>query len=125
MTGSGRAPAHRDVMTAAWFDALASDRLLVQVCADGHLSRPDVLACDVCERSDLDWVESSGRGVIVARAVDHSTSPPTRLVIVELAEGPWLFTRSEGASVAPGSAVTVRVVHSGEGESYPVVVAEA
>jgi len=122
--GTGRAPARRDQMTADWFDALASERLLVRACPEGHISRPDVLACDVCGGLDLTWVESNGRGVIVSRAVDHATNPPTSLVIVELAEGPWLFTRSEGADVAVGDVVTVRFVHALEGDSYPVVTAE-
>jgi uncharacterized OB-fold protein len=122
MSRPTRAPARRDEMTATWFDGLVSGRLLLQGCPHGHMSRPDVLACDVCGSFNLDWAESSGRGSIVSLAVDHSTSPSTCLVVVELAEGPWLFTRLEDGKVAPGDIVTVRMTQSGDGEPYPVVV---
>jgi uncharacterized OB-fold protein len=120
---SDRTPVRRDEMTAPWFDGLASGRLLLRACSLGHMNRPDLLACDVCGTHDLTWAESSSRGVIVSHAVDHSTRPSTRLVIVELAEGPWLVTRLEGAGdVSPGGAVVVRMVRPAEGEPYPVVV---
>jgi hypothetical protein len=45
------------------------------------------------------------------------------LVIVELAEGPWLFTRLEGTLVQRGEDVVVRYAGDGEGEAYPVVIA--
>jgi len=45
------------------------------------------------------------------------------LVIVELAEGPWLITRLEGTLVQRGEDVVVRYVGDGEGEAYPVVTA--
>ena len=122
MTGPARATARRDDMTATWFDGLVSGRLLLRLCQQEHLSRPDVLACDACGSLDLDWAESSGVGVVVSRAVDHSTSPSTCLVIVELAEGPWLFTRLEEGDVVRGDAVVVRIVPSRDGEPYPVVV---
>lgn len=120
MTGTPRAPARRDTMTETWFDGLLSGRLLLRVCPEAHKSRPDVLACDVCGSLDLDWVESSGRGAIVSRAVDHSTTPSTCLVVVELAEGPWLITRLEGRAAAARE-VVVRIVQPADGEPYPVV----
>jgi uncharacterized OB-fold protein len=109
-------------MTAAWFDGLRSGRLLLRACPQGHLSRPDVLACDVCANLNLEWAVCSGQGLVVARAVDHTTSPPTSLVVVELAEGPWLITRVEAGEVARGDAVAVRIAQAAEGEPYPVVV---
>jgi uncharacterized protein len=109
-------------MTAAWFHGLRSGRLLLRVCPQGHLSRPDVLACDVCGDLNLEWADCSGQGLVVARAVDHATSPPTSLVVVELAEGPWLITRLEAGEVGRGDAVAVRIARPSEGEPYPVVV---
>lgn len=120
MSAQPRAVARRDEMSAAWFEGLAADRLLMRACPDGHLSRPDVLACDVCGRIDLGWREASRRGSVVAVAVDHSSDPATRLVIVELAEGPWLTTCVEGGHVDRGDAVMIDIVHPGEGEPYPV-----
>ncbi|MDX6233497.1 MAG: hypothetical protein QOH68_2521 [Nocardioidaceae bacterium] len=125
MSDSTRVPARRDEMTGAWFDGLLSGRLLLRVCPQGHSSRPDVLACDVCSSPDLDWAASEGRGSVVARAVDHSTNPPTCLAVVELTEGPWLITRAEGSDVARGDVVVVHVVQPDRGEPYPVVVPAA
>jgi uncharacterized OB-fold protein len=110
-------------MTREWFDGLGQGRLLVRSCPDGHLSRPDVLACDVCKAADLGWQEASGRGMVVSLAVDHSTAPATRLAVVELREGPWLVTRIEGDPVERGGAVIVEILHPEAGEPYPVVVA--
>ncbi len=106
MSTSTRAPARRDEMTAEWFDGLRAGRLL-----------------DVCGATDLGWAEASGHGSVLALAADHSTRPVTRLVIVELAEGPWLITRLEGTLVQRGEDVVVRYVGDGEGEAYPVVTA--
>jgi uncharacterized protein len=119
-----RALARRDPATGAWFDALRDGRLLLRACPDGHLSRPDVLVCDVCGAMDLGWQPTGGRGVVVCLAVDHATEPTTRLAVVELAEGPWLLTRVEGAPVERGAEVTVEILHPVEGESYPVVSAD-
>lgn len=122
MSAPTRAPARRDEMTAAWYDGLRVGRLLLRTCPEGHPNRPDVLACDVCGSLDLEWAESRGRGVVVSCAVDHATSPPTSLVVVELAEGPWLITRLDDGEVTRGDVVVVRIAQPEEGEPYPVVV---
>jgi uncharacterized OB-fold protein len=122
MSAPTRAPARGDEMTAAWYDGLRTGRLMLRACPQGHLNRPDVLACDVCSSFDLEWADSRGRGLVVACGVDHATSPPTPLVVVELAEGPWLMTRVEEGEVARGDDVVIRIAHPGEGEPYPVVV---
>jgi len=122
MSNRVRGVARRDEATAAWFDGLDEGRLLLRECRSGHLSRPDVLACDVCRDADLSWVESRGVGSIAALAVDHSGADPTVLAIVALVEGPWLVTRIDGPRVERGGDVIVRIVHPDEGEAYPVVV---
>jgi uncharacterized OB-fold protein len=123
MTTPGRATARRDDATAEWFDALRDGRLLLRACRDGHLSRPDVLACDLCAATDLGWHPAGGRGVVVSLAVDHSTDPATRLAVVELTEGPWLLTRVEGGPVERGASVLVEIFRPVDGEPYPVVSA--
>ena len=123
MSRPDRTVARRDPATAAWFDALRDGRLLLRACRDGHVSRPDVLACDICGATDLGWQAAGGQGVVVCLAVDHSTEPATQLAVVELAEGPWLLTRVEGAPVERGAAVVVEIVHPVDGEPYPVVSA--
>jgi uncharacterized protein len=123
MTGPERVPARRDEMTAKWFDGLRDGRLLLRACPDCHVSRPDVLACDLCGAAELGWQEANGRGEVVSLAVDHSTSPATLLAIVELVEGPWLVTRVEGRPVERRAVVVVEIVRPDAGEAYPVVVA--
>jgi uncharacterized OB-fold protein len=123
MSNHGQGIARRDEATAAWFDGLGEGRLLLRACSSGHLSRPDVLACDVCRDTDLSWVESHGIGSVVSLAVDHSGPKATLLAIVELVEGPWLITRIDGPRVERGGDVVVRLVHADEGEAYPVAVA--
>jgi uncharacterized protein len=123
MSKDGRAIARRDEASAEWFDALGEGRLLLRACPAGHLSRPDVLACDLCGETALVWRESRGLGSIVSLAVDHSGGASTLLAIVELSEGPWLLTSIEGRQVERGEAVVVRVLRPVEGEPYPVATA--
>jgi len=123
MSTHSRGIARRDEATAAWFDGLGEGRLLLRSCPSGHLSRPDVLACDVCRDTDLSWVESRGIGSVVSLAVDHSGAQATLLAIVELAEGPWLVTRIDGPRVDRGGDVIVRIARPEEGEAYPVAAA--
>ncbi len=123
MSNHGRGIARRDEATAAWFDGLGEGRLFLRACSSGHLSRPDVLACDVCSDTDLSWVESRGIGSVVSLAVDHSGAEATLLAIVELVEGPWLVTRIDGPRVERGGDVVVRIVRPDEGEAYPVAAA--
>jgi uncharacterized OB-fold protein len=120
MSAHARAAARRDQASAEWFDALGAGRLLLRACTEGHLSRPDVLACDVCGATELTWREARGGGSIVSLAVDHSTSPATQLAVVELTEGPWLLTRVEGGQVERGAGVVIEVCRPTEGEPYPV-----
>lgn len=94
-------------------------------CHGGHLSHPDVLACDECGDTDLGWQAVVGRGMIVSLAVDYSGDEATRLAIVQLSEGPWLLTRVEGRPPGRGDEVTVRVVEPADGEPYPVVTTDA
>lgn len=125
MSNHVRGVARRDEATAAWFDGLGVGRLLLRRCASGHLSRPDVLACDLCRDTELSWIESQGIGSVVSLAVDHSGTDATVLAIVGLLEGPWLLTRIDGDPVERGEDVVVHVVHPVEGEPYPVAVAAA
>jgi uncharacterized OB-fold protein len=125
MSNHARAMARRDEGTAAWFDGLGEGRLLLRRCRSGHMSRPDVLACDLCRDTALCWAESGGTGSVVSLAVDHSGSDATVLAIVALVEGPWLLTRIDGPRVERGGDVLVQIVHPVEGEPYPVAVAAA
>jgi len=122
--GERRVAARRDVASTEWFDALGEGRVLIRRCPSGHLSRHDVLACDECGATELGWQAVEGRGTLVAVAVDHAGANPTRIAVVELAEGPWLLTRVEGPAPLHGAPVRVRIFDPDEGEPYPVVTGE-
>ncbi|MGW4356557.1 Zn-ribbon domain-containing OB-fold protein [Nocardia sp. NPDC004582] len=63
---------------------------------------PFTPACSACASGDLDWVPSSGAGSIVSsrmvyrRGDPHGVSTPLTIAIVELDEGPWVYTSLEG-----------------------------
>ncbi|MRH87781.1 hypothetical protein GFY24_10000 [Nocardia sp. SYP-A9097] len=63
---------------------------------------PLIAACSACASDDLEWVPSSGSGSIVSsrrvhRTGDpHGASTPLIIAIVELDEGPWVYTTLEG-----------------------------
>lgn len=117
---SGTMPqARRDDATAPWYDALHEDTLLLLRCPSGHLSRADVLTCDLCRSAALEWAPASGVGTIVSTAVDHPVG--VLVVVVELEEGPWLVTRLESGRANRGDLVDVVVRHPEDGEPYPVV----
>nr|WP_245910653.1 OB-fold domain-containing protein [Nocardia amikacinitolerans] len=67
------------------------------------LFAPLTAACATCQSSELEWVPSAGFGSIVSwRLVHRSASGPHTEVeplttaVVELDEGPWVFTTIEG-----------------------------
>jgi uncharacterized OB-fold protein len=119
----------RDSRSGPFFDAAAEDRLLIKRCAEcGRWLPPDAPACPQCGAADPAWAVACGHGSLVSWAV---VPPAIVIALVELEEGPWLFTQLDPAP--PGSAqlgttgalragmtVSVRFVHPEEGESYPV-----
>ena len=88
-----------DDVTQAWWDATKEQRLLLQHCAKcGHTQHYPRLMCTQCSAQQLEWIESSGTGVIdsfttVFRAPAESFDAPYVIARVRLAEGPTLLTR--------------------------------
>jgi uncharacterized OB-fold protein len=85
-------------LTRPWWDACREGRLLLPLCnaCGKHFFRPEV-ACTHCISLDWQWVEASGRGTLYSYSVIHRAPLPgfkTPLVfaIVELAEGPTMFS---------------------------------
>jgi hypothetical protein len=85
-------------LTRPWWDACREGRLLLPLCnaCGKHFFRPEV-ACTHCFSLDWQWVEASGRGTLYSYSVIHRAPLPgfkTPLVfaIVELAEGPAMFS---------------------------------
>lgn len=116
-------PIRRDGRGDPFFDGAAEDRLVVRCCAScERWFAPDATGCPGCGTDDLSWAEASGEAVLVSWAVAHSRTGETApLALVELAEGPWMYTRLEAVE-APreGLPLRARFVHPDEGESYPV-----
>ncbi|MGI5222923.1 Zn-ribbon domain-containing OB-fold protein [Nocardia sp. CA-290969] len=65
-----------------------------------RLFAPLTVDCSSCASSDLDWVPSSGAGSILSwRVVERGVAgaaAPLTIAIVELDEGPWVYTSIEG-----------------------------
>lgn len=96
----------RDATTAEFLDGAARGELLLRRCTSGHHSEPDAQACTACGSSELSWVAAGGGARLVSWAVKPPRTPtdePVVLVIAELDEGPWWWSRLLGA--APGTLV--------------------
>jgi uncharacterized OB-fold protein len=104
-------------LTRPFWDAAAQGRLLLPRCkaCTRHFFRPEV-ACTHCFSTDWAWADASGRGTLYSYTVLHRPPAPgfpvpLVLAVVELDEGPCLFTNLVG--VAPediriGMALRVR-----------------
>lgn len=92
------------------------------------LLAPEVTACTSCGRDEFERVRSAGMGTIVSwTVVDCSsvdvplTLVPCTLAIVELDEGPWIYTWIEGElSMGPGRRLRVEFQEAESGERFPV-----
>jgi uncharacterized OB-fold protein len=93
-----------DDITTAWWAATLENRLLLQRCQQcDHIQHYPRVVCIDCGGGDLDWIESSGTGVVdsfttVHRAPSPAFEAPYVIARVRLAEGPTLLTRIVGAT---------------------------
>ncbi|MEV0030017.1 OB-fold domain-containing protein [Nocardia sp. NPDC050793] len=91
------------------------------------LLAPPVDLCGSCRSVDLEWIPSSGCGSIVSwrvlecAAKARAGSVPSTIAIVELDEGPWIYTTIEG-QVPPSSHRPVRVRYEAppRGDRFPI-----
>jgi uncharacterized OB-fold protein len=90
--------AEPDDLTEPWWEATKEERLLLQRCRDCNQFQhyPRAL-CTHCHSTDLDYVESAGRGEIYSFSVIHrpphpAFTPPYILALIRLAEGPVLLS---------------------------------
>lgn len=92
-------PVIRDEATAVFFDAAAAGQFLLRRCPAGHFSEPAAVQCTTCASTELGWTPAAGGATLVSWAVTWAKSagdePPRRtiLVIAELDEGPWWWSR--------------------------------
>ncbi|WP_454197555.1 Zn-ribbon domain-containing OB-fold protein [Nocardia sp. Marseille-Q1738] len=101
-------PHHQD-RTENAIDYSAPRALMIRRCATcDKLFAPLTTACPSCASFDLEWLPSSGAGSIVSwRVADRVVHGkrrelvPSTIAIVELDEGPWVYTTLEGAGPPP------------------------
>ncbi len=84
-------------------------------------------ACSSCRSTDLAWVPSSGAGTIVScRVLQRAANPRAEtkrstIAIVELDEGPWLYTTIQGEPpLSAAMPVRVRFRAGPGGDRFPV-----
>lgn len=86
--------------TQPFWDAAKKNELRMQKCSDcGHIRFPIGPVCTVCLSDKCEWVKLSGRGEVLSHLVFHRAySPawkehvPYSVAMVQLAEGPRMFT---------------------------------
>lgn len=86
--------------TQTFWDATKKRELRMQKCAEcGHIRFPIGPVCTSCLSDKSDWVKLSGRGTVLSHLVFHRAySPmwkkhvPYSVAMVQLAEGPRMFT---------------------------------
>ncbi|MEU6188111.1 OB-fold domain-containing protein [Nocardia sp. NPDC047038] len=87
------------------------DTLMIRRCGDcNKVFWPLTTGCSSCESRNLEWVPSSGVGSIVSWRVVHFATNgrrhelvPLTIAIVELDDGPWIYTTIDGGVPAPGN----------------------
>lgn len=90
-------------LAAPFLDGAREGRLMVQRCAGcGHAQLPPAMTCP-CGRAELEWVESSGRGTVLAVSVvhrapteEHAARAPYAYAAVRLEEGAQMITNVVG-----------------------------
>jgi uncharacterized OB-fold protein len=120
----------RDEASAPFFEAAAKGRLLIRRCEScAEFSKSETSVCPNCGRPDLAWVDATGDATLMTWVVQHSRGvdgntnsalPP--LALVELAEGPWIYTRLvqiDGVHLKAGLKLKVTFENAGD-ESVPV-----
>jgi uncharacterized OB-fold protein len=107
-------PVVRDDATAAFFDGAREGKFLLRRCRQcGTASEPQNEMCPACASTDLAWEAAGGGARVASWAVTHSRTPghpPTILVVAELDEGPWWWTRlidADPAEISDGQRLEV------------------
>ena len=119
-----------NAITQPYWDGVQQGRLLLQYCPRcgvyQYYARP---LCARCHTADPEWREASGRGVLYSYSVVHrgptpafQTTAPYVTAIVELEEGPRMFTNivdADPGSLRVGTAVNVVFREGPEGLRLP------
>jgi hypothetical protein len=91
-------------LTRPFWDAAARGRLLLPRCraCGRHFFRPEV-ACTHCFAIDWEWAPASGKGTLYSYSILHKAPAPgfkvpLVLAVVELDEGPCMFSNLVGCA---------------------------
>ncbi|MEV0550645.1 OB-fold domain-containing protein [Nocardia salmonicida] len=102
-------PSEHPRTSAAVGEQLPHDTLMIRSCPTcAVLLSPQSSACSVCGTFDLDHASSSGEGWIVSWKIVHRSMnrlhgelAPSIIAVIELDDGPWLFSEIDGAVLPP------------------------
>lgn len=94
-----------DPATLPFFEALSRQVLQVQRCKRCGTFQLGERRCNHCRSETLDWVAASGRASLYSFVVVHTAyhaafPPPYNAAIVELEEGPRIYSNVIGCSDA-------------------------
>lgn len=92
------------------------------------LFAPQTSVCPTCPSAALAWIPSSGLGSIVSWRLEHHSAGdapaeviPRTIAIVELDDGPWIFTTIDGDVPPPArGSVRVRFLPHVQVDGFPV-----
>ncbi|MEU1981703.1 zinc ribbon domain-containing protein [Nocardia sp. NPDC019395] len=109
------------------------DALMIRRCAAcSRLFAPPVARCSSCSSDDFEEAAAGGGGSIVCwrivQCAAHARAEPvaTTIAIVELDEGPWVYTTIEGDVPPPGPRpVRVRFRAPPCGDRFPVFAVQS
>ncbi|MFE3732526.1 Zn-ribbon domain-containing OB-fold protein [Nocardia sp. NPDC059154] len=100
---------------------------MIRRCADcDRVFAPWATGCSLCASDGLEWVPSSGAGSILSwRVVDRACArgelTSLTIAIVELDEGPWVYTFIEGnVPLLPSRPVRVQFQPGPRHDGFPV-----
>lgn len=122
--------AYRNADSAGYFDGASNGLLLLQKCPKcASYQFPPRHLCQTCWHDELDWTESSGRGLVESLTVVHRAPTaefrdkvPFIIVAVQLDEGVRMITNlvGEGAmSARIGDRVRVAFEADASGNALP------
>jgi uncharacterized OB-fold protein len=121
-------PVVRDAATAPFFDGAREGKFLLRRCRQcGTASEPQNEVCPACASTDLAWEAAAGGARVASWVVTHSRTPgtpPTILVIAELDEGPWWWSKivdADPADIHDGQRLEV-VFEQADADHEPVPV---
>jgi len=109
-------------LSRPYWEALQQGYLVFQRCGCGHAWLPARRECPACLRDGAGWQRASGRGTLLSWVVYHTAYHPAfadrlpyHVALVQLEEGPRLFTRivDGHARLVGDMPVELQVSHEG------------